>query len=115
MSVQNLKSFAPLLSREELSLLHLGGTLRSDYNTGALRFSENHWQLEEGPTPPTLVGSRSATALEALLPSTLNALGYISTGASSTTPGLEDQTLDLHLATMRHPSTLLKYNNMRKT
>lgn len=40
MSVRNLKSCAPLLSRVELSLWHLGGTLWSDYNTGAQIFRE---------------------------------------------------------------------------
>lgn len=58
---------APLLSREvalrdlrkQLSLRHLGGALWSGWNTGAHGLLRNHWYLEEGLTPATLVGARS--------------------------------------------------------
>lgn len=88
---------APLLSREvalrdlrkQLSLRHLGGALWSGWNTGAHGLLRNHWYLEEGLTPATLVGARSVTTLWALPPRLANPLGHISTGArSSPTPSL---------------------------
>lgn len=91
---------APLLSgdvamraQRTAGILALGGALWSGCNTGAHRFSQNHWYLEEGPTPHTPVGARSATTLRTLPPSAPNPAGHVSTGARSSatrSPGWTD-------------------------
>ena len=48
--------------------LALGGVLWSGCNTGVHRFSQNHWCLEERPTPATPVGVDLPVQVEYQLP-----------------------------------------------